>query len=198
MHIALDIGNVLCRFDLKYFSIQLKEIAKIPEDIPHELFSEGIEYIVEMGAASIEDAILMYFPTINKSDLDLLHDSWVESVVPLKETTNLLNGLLNNGHIVALLSNIGSDHAELLREINVYNRCIQHFSFEVGARKPQKLYYQSFIMEHPEFKRSKYIDDLTENITAGQSYGLNSTRFALSEFEDNAEAVQALHQAIAS
>ena len=67
-------------------------------------------------------------------------------------------------------------------------------SYEVGARKPSKLYYQSFLLDHPEYKGCLYVDDLPQNLAVGRYYGFRSFEYNLEEnglryFDDLKKAI---------
>ena len=89
---------------------------------------------------------------------------------------------------MALLSNIGTEHAALMEHsLNVgtfFSGAIKHFSCFVGARKPTALFYQSFLLEHPEFYSCLYIDDLQENLDVGKRFGFQTYRFSLDPKDD--------------
>jgi FMN phosphatase YigB (HAD superfamily) len=87
---------------------------------------------------------------------------------------------------IALLSNIGFEHAKLVHKLLSYDECgfffnHKHFSCEVGARKPTKLFYQSFLMQHPEFQGCLYVDDLQENLDAADELGFRIRKFSLQD-----------------
>ena len=86
---------------------------------------------------------------------------------------------------VALLSNVGLEHAvQMARVLDIdsfFDKCVKHLSCHVGARKPTKLYYQSFLMQHPEFYGAAYLDDLQENLDASVPFGFRPRRFSLAE-----------------
>ena len=56
---------------------------------------------------------------------------------------------------------------------------VKHYSCEVGARKPSKLYYHSFLQMHPEFKGAIYVDDNKENLEASKEFGFITIRLDL-------------------
>ena len=89
---------------------------------------------------------------------------------------------------VALLSNVGLEHAIVMEKIldhhhlhsnKFFSKCVKHLSCQVGARKPTKLYYQSFLQQHPEFEGAAYLDDLQENLDMGKEFGFRPYFFSL-------------------
>ena len=78
----------------------------------------------------------------------------------------------------------------------VFNKCIQHFSCEVGARKPSKLFFQSFLMEEPHFHRSIFIDDIDENVEMAKKCGFRAVRFNINDFSDDALAAEKFRQIV--
>lgn len=188
MNIALDIGNVLCRLRLEAFTTKLLEFGHIQNQEEGMYFLKGVQAPLDIGMYGLEEAALRYFINLSGHELQALYTSWNEAVI---EVPVLNDWLATTDHNVALLSNIGSDHAKLVRGFNGFRDCIQHFSFEVGARKPTKLYYQSFMMEHPEFRGALYIDDLQENLAVGSMYGLKCAHFSLEEHDTDEKALSA-------
>jgi len=49
------------------------------------------------------------------------------------------------------------------------------------------LYYQSFLMEYPEFHGCVYVDDVAENLEAGKRYGFRPYHFDLSKMDTSQE-----------
>lgn len=93
---------------------------------------------------------------------------------------------------VSLLSNIGFDHADFLRQkCPVFKKCNQHFSCDVGARKPTKLFYQSFLLEYGWDKDVLFFDDRPENVKAAESY-LAGVQFDIEDYATDEEAAQAV------
>ena len=190
--IALDIGNVLVHIDMDIFINELF-ILGISKDLGHR-FTEKNQPLLDNGLFDIESALHFSFPGLNKTQVERAKQAWLAVISPCKPTIEVLTELLSEGVEVALLSNIGADHANLLSDMlsGQFDRCIKHFSCNVGARKPTKLFYQSFIMDYSNFAENKlyypnsieskryctftnmsrglFLDDRLENIESARPY----------------------------
>ncbi len=186
---AFDIGNVLC--DVTFDSF----FAKIKTHLSHTI--DGWEFISsfqrehDLGLSTIKKEIhkvyygssAAMYHTYDVASKVLL-DEWNNGIVSFNPVMKqFIKGLLDKHVRVALLSNIGFEHAELMPSIlgkDVFDACSKHFSCEVGARKPTKLYYQSFLMEYPEFSGCAYADDRPENIVMAKRLGFKGVDFDIS------------------
>ena len=106
-----------------------------------------------------------------------------------------LNDLrLSHNLQVALLSNIGVEHAAMMNQVlqdgDFFQGAIKHFSCDVGARKPSKLFYQSFLQQHPEFVGSLYVDDLVENLEASRQFGFRTLHMSLEQSDVDLKILQ--------
>ena len=119
--------------------------------------------------------------------IEELMQAWDEAVIPNTKMLQLLKDLYEGGVQLALLSNIGFEHAKLIdacwQQEDFYQDTVKHFSCYVGARKPNHLYYQSFLWDHPEFKGSLYFDDLPENVAMGAHYDFEAYLFELNRID---------------
>ena len=98
---------------------------------------------------------------------------------------------------IALLSNVGLEHAERMAKVLSYEGffqdAIKHFSCQVGARKPTHLYYQSFLQLHPKWERCVYVDDLQANLDASKQFGFKPFRFDLEEISRGDDPAEEFH-----
>lgn len=197
-YLALDIGNVICKLNFKGFSDMLLRLGHIKEPSEGILFLEGVQAPLDIGLYGVEEAVLKYFPSFSRNNLKDLHEAWLGTIEPCNLIGEFIESLLTDHNFeIALLSNIGSDHSRYLRKrMFVYNRCIQHFSYEVGARKPAKLFFQSFLLDHSRFKDCLFLDDKIENIEMAKRCGLNGKVFSLENFNNSEDAVESLKNII--
>ena len=90
-----------------------------------------------------------------------------------------------HGLQVALLSNIGVEHAQMMeRKLELggfFPGAIKHFSCTVGARKPSMVYYQSFLLQNPQFKGCLYVDDMVDNLAASKAFGFRTFHMSLQD-----------------
>ena len=194
--IALDIGNVLVHVDIDTFidELFLMGIDKF----------RGFEFLVIMqnffdnGILDMRKALQLRFPELSVKETNRACEAWLAVVKPCFPTLEVVTELLSEGAQVALLSNIGKDHAEYLSDMlsGQFDRCIKHFSCDVGSRKPQKLFYQSFIMDHPNFLdndsciyKGIFLDDRLENVESAKRY-LDSKIFDISLYTSEEEAAK--------
>jgi hypothetical protein len=134
----------------------------------------------------MEDELKDKFGVKSPVTLQKLVKGWNDSVSPCIPMIDRLNYLRNEHDLqVALLSNIGIEHAEMMEEKlahgNFFPGAIKHFSCFVGARKPSMVYYQSFLIQYPEFQGAIYVDDLMENLNASKQFGFKTFHLTLEE-----------------
>lgn len=187
--VCFDLGNVIVRVDFTdfYKFIVEQDIVK-DYDTAHE-FLCGIQYPQDLGLYNIRQGFYRFYPHISKHTLHELHDIWESVIQPSDTMLGLLDDLLVQGYEISLLSNIGFDHATVLRSAcKVLSKCHQHFSCEVGARKPTKLFYQSFYLEKG-WSGVTFFDDMEENIKGASGY-LEGVVFNLKNFNTDEEAAK--------
>jgi len=194
--IAFDIGNVICHVHMNTFYDFLVKEGVVQDKEHAEEFICGIQHPQDLGLYNIRQGFYRFNPSLPKKTLQDLHDVWLDIVVPAQPMLNLLETLLDNGFHVALLSNIGYDHAGVVRQkCKVFQRCNQHFSCEVGARKPTKLFYQSFALQYSWSDGVLFFDDRSENIEGSKGY-FNGIQFDLDNFGTDEKAADFLRDTI--
>lgn len=191
--VAFDIGNVLFHFDLSplldlLINLNIVDTTKAA----HEFMGGSFQHSQELGLYNIKQSFYQLNPNLSDNILQEIHDRWMETFHPSIPMIDLVEELLGKGYRVALLSNIGPDHAASVREkCNIFSKCIQHFSCDVGARKPTRLYFQSFLIHWGWGNCVKYFDDKQENIAMGSEY-LTGIQFDLNNFSSDEEAAKAM------
>ena len=197
-YIALDIGNVLCHVATEPFLEMLSETfnVTIPEA---SRFLKRFQQIHDLGYTTMEDELKDKFGVKSPVTIKRLVEGWNASVYPNMHILDRLNDMRDKHDLqVALLSNIGVEHAAMMEEKLAHNGffpgAIKHFSCFVGARKPSMIYYQSFLTQYPEFKGCLYVDDLQENLNASKVFGFQTYHFTLEDpkYEDKVAAIEAL------
>lgn len=181
-YVALDLGNVLLEIDFTSFEEAWQQLGYHEKE--HYMdFLNDLHGQQDVGLTTVMRHLKERFNTAPE-DLSFMKEAWDGIVKPNKQMLGFVRSLENELDTkVAILSNIGLEHSELLRTKYPFilgdgNR-ILHLSCEVGVRKPTKLYYQSFVWDHPEFKGAVYLDDLKANCERGREYGFNSIQFEL-------------------
>jgi len=180
-YLAVDLGNVICNVKFDNFIDKLSRTLNLPlEDVNY--FLHRTTKLHDLGLTQISDELRDHFkiksPVIIK---DLLKE-WDMVITADAVMIGFLEDLLDFDIKIALLSNIGIEHAELIKSVlgsKVYDNSIRFFSCEVGARKPSYLYYKTFLDIYPDFKNCIYLDDRIENAVGGEKLGFKSVHFEL-------------------
>lgn len=190
--VAFDIGNVLCHIDLNIFYEFMVERFLVSTKEQAEEFIGGIQYPQDLGLYNIRQGFYRFNPHLPRHTLQALYEVWIGTVEPSEPMLELVEEVIACGYSVALLSNIGFDHAGVVRsKCKIFSKCIQHFSCEVGARKPSKLFYQSFILQNNFPKTTMFFDDRKENLEAAKGY-LTGIKFDLDDWENDQAAANAV------
>jgi FMN phosphatase YigB (HAD superfamily) len=155
----------------------------------------------DVGLVTMTDVLESEFNIKSQVIIDQLLDVWNHQVV--KFDLEVLDFWSDKDLYIALLSNVGTDHSIMidkffnsLPENNPFNRAIRYYSCNVGVRKPQSLYYQSFLEQHPEFRGCIYLDDLPENLEAASKFGFLSTEFNLEKITNIKTCLKAIETMI--
>lgn len=186
--VCFDLGNVLCRVNFTEFLNFVVEQDIVKDQETAYEFLSGIQHPQDLGLYNIRQGFYRFYPHISKQILHELHDIWDRVVEPSDTMIGLLDDLLSNNFEIALLSNIGFDHSSVLRnKCDIFKKCHQHFSCEVGARKPSKLFYQSFYLQYGWDKSVFFFDDLQENLAGANGY-LTGVLFDLKNFKNDEDA----------
>ena len=188
VYAAFDLGNVILDVDFTKFTQQLSYI-----DLDNSDNSYTLNFLQKQEDLniSIRDCFSYTFKVF-KPNIEMLEKTWNESVSLNDSIWKFINNLQDEGVEIAFLSNIGPTHTKYLKEKypELFNKTIPHLSFEVGARKPSKLFFQSFLLDREEFLGSIYVDDLEENLKAGKKYGFTSFNFSLDKWTNLSQSNQ--------
>lgn len=178
-HACFDIGNVLVGVNLDKFTKVLKQY--IPEDQDPMFFLETLQALQDVGLMTVRQALRANHNIHDEEKVQILLDAWDAVIEPNDMMLRFLETCRADGIKIALLSNIGSEHAHYLKQKlpQLFEKAVEHLSYQVGARKPQKVYFQSFLTDHPEFTGAIYADDRPENLKAGKKYSFKTFDFAL-------------------
>lgn len=185
--IALDVGNVLAYVDFKPFIDRLSSTLNISrQEADRFIFNTQKRQDLGIGEMMSE---LRDLGVKSEPLAQSLARDWIDAISPADWLLEEVNAWrLEHDVSIALLSNVGIEHAIKMSQILVglFQDSIKHLSFQVGARKPTFLYYQSFLSMHPEFQGCVFIDDRPENLEAGRLFGFRPVHFALDDFtKDN-------------
>ena len=192
-YVALDIGNVLCQVNFDKLLAEISDTFNISLEDSLYLINRN-QKLHDLGFTSMKDE-LKHFGLISPVSTNRIMELWNNSIITNHEAIGQFNSMIKNDKLqVALLSNIGHEHAALMKDLlgadGFFENAIKHFSCDVGARKPTALYYQSFLMEHPEFEGCVYVDDVVENLEAGTRFGFRPYHFALDKMDVTSELAE--------
>lgn len=184
-YVAFDVGNVLVNVNFQPF------INKLSSDLNISLeeatyFMNRSQKLHDLGLTVMHDELIDHLKIRSSVLRDELIEYWNNSITPADWMLEKLDRISSQYDLrVALVSNVGLEHAVRMKKILNYNgffdKAVKHFSCEVGARKPTFLYYQSFLRMNPEWQGCPYIDDLQENLDTGAKFGFKPFRFSLQE-----------------
>lgn len=188
--LAIDLGNVVCNVSFDSFISKLSKTINVSVDDVN-YFLNRTQRLHDMGLTVISDELRDHFKIKSSGIIDDLMVEWNKTVSTNTHMVSVLRELIHEDNVkVALLSNIGFEHAAVMPELltkDVYGHSIKFFSCHVGARKPSHLYYKTFLDIYPEFKGCLYLDDRLENIETGANFGFNVRHFALDSFKSEIE-----------
>lgn len=165
-YLCLDIGNVLCKVSFDDFLWQLACARGMTSNDVDEKrrgweFLQETQALHDLSIASLPYLLRNHMPsrTITEDEtIDMLVREWNKTItkdqIVISEVSSFIKEC--NGAIkIALLSNIGKEHIQLIPGIlgeEVFSHCIPFYSCEVGARKPTYTYYQSFLSCFPNLE----------------------------------------------
>lgn len=176
---ALDIGNVLVHADFHPFLNKLSKSLNLTLEEAN-YFMNRTQKLHDLGYTQISDELQDHFKIKSPIVIEEMMQEWNDIIVPNYDVINRITNMMKHNNLkVALLSNIGIEHA--VKAATLIPKSINFFSCYVGARKPSLLYYHTFLQLHPEFWGCPYIDDLQENLDAGKQFGFQTYRFCLDE-----------------
>lgn len=191
--VAFDIGNVICRVDMEeFFRFLVDDVKLFFHKDNAERFMEIIQSSQDLGLYGIKDCFFIHMPRITEDKLDKIYNKWIDIHTISPVMIDFLDSLDRDFWDIALLSNIGLDYAKIFEKITNEN-FIKHFSCYVGARKPSKLFYQSFSLEYKWDDNVLFFDDRKENIEASYDY-FNGVLFNINHFENDQEAVNLIKE----
>lgn len=184
-YLCLDIGNVLCDVDFGPFLSELNRHGISEEEA--WFFLSRIQPLHDLGHTNIRYELRHAFGLIAEQHPSLI-EAWNAAIKPNKISVEHFHDLNSDSRRleIAILSNIGHEHIEIVssRIGGKFDWCRKHMSCEVGLRKPQKMYYKSFLDHHPEFKSAVYVDDRLENLATGSEYDFYTRHLDTSKMSD--------------
>lgn len=187
-HIAFDLGNVLVEVDMRPFFKAVKDLGIHKKDIDRLI--NLYERSVLCGNIDLYDIFVDELG--DESEAQHLIDAWCSGCRPNDRMSNFVCMLKHEGFKIAYLSNISSQHLNYLSskfpDFMSY-AAVSHMSCEVGAAKPSKLFYQSFLMQNEDFSGCTYLDDKQENLKSSTNFKFDSINFNLKKLTSEKPSV---------
>jgi HAD superfamily hydrolase (TIGR01549 family) len=191
----LDFGRVLADFDIDIALQKLCDFSLLKtnyQSLNDLLFRQHRNLFIdhELGVLAPER---FYIEISNIFGLKLSYEQFTEIWAEIfTENTKIIDFLEKiSGSPKIILSNIDPIHWEFVKSFSVVKNyfsdkeCIT--SFDVGLRKPDKKIYELALSRLPRSANVYYIDDMEENIAAGNAVGLTAIQYDC-RF-DNAESL---------
>lgn len=187
--VALDIGNVICRVDLeKFYTFLVNDKQLFIDNYQANIFFEGIQSSMDLGLYSITHAFRKYIPGLTKKDLNDIREAWMDICSVSWDMFLFLKELEDRKIQVAVLSNIGVDHASLFSPYLNRFGFLKFFSCNIGTRKPHKLFFQTFQENYNWPNDVLFFDDRIENVEGAKNY-FNSFQFNLYNYKDDFDGI---------
>lgn len=180
-NIIFDFGNVIGSFDADYI---LRHYVTNEEDfdtMANAIFKNWPA--LDAGTADYDQTALEtieFLPDPLKQVARDFYENWFQYVNPISGTWDFVRELKAAGYSVYLLSNASTRFAEVAKKyypiLNQFDGIV--FSAPLKMAKPAPAIYQYlFDSYHLDPKDCFFIDDLKENIVAGQAFGMNGIVF---------------------
>jgi len=201
--IFLDIGNVLYNLDLdnycNFISDWLSHKGQFKNDKEVLALLESIQLEQDLGYFGIAKSLMnrgIVFS--NEEEISKFESLWDKTITLNQGTVRFVKSCLESGLKVNFLSNMGFEHKrKVLLECNDFiNLCGKHFSCDIGARKPSKLFYQSFFIGNTfePWQTSIFLDDKLENVKAATAFFTDSKQFNLNDYNNDDEVFYSLSE----
>jgi len=180
--VIFDFGNVICRFDVQQILKNLSQLSgktlnELQEMLP--LFSR-IAHQYESGALTSNEFYARFLATGRLSiERFQFIKAYSDIFMPIPTTFDLIRKLKLQFKL-GLLSNTSEWHFEHgIKTTQVFNLFdAVSLSFQVKAMKPARAMYDDVLTKlkvNPE--EAVYIDDIIENVEAGQRIGLKGIHY---------------------
>lgn len=193
-YLALDLGNVVCNVNFNLFIRHLSKTLNVSIDEVN-YFLNRTQKLHDLGLTVMSDELRDHFKIRSSVIVDESLVLWNKTITINPIMKAFVNDLIHKRSVkVALLSNIGVEHSNVIPEVlskDIFDHSIKFFSCDVGTRKPNYLYYKTFLDMYPEFKGCLYLDDRPENVAAGKIFGFDAKLFVLDDMKTIAALAKA-------
>jgi len=192
--ICFDLGNVIIECDVDKFYDQMKNF--FSEEKYKQLIAmrDIIQTQHDLGIVTYRNFFEHFDMSLSKEKVNQILELWNQTVKPNDKMVEFVLDFKKKNGNVAYLSNIGYEHSQYLLKAcpELFKEALLHFSCEVGARKPTKLYFQSFLKERPtkhydtgSSHRHLLIDDREDNCEMAKRLGFATFQFSLKDELNN-------------
>ena len=180
-NIIFDFGNVIGSFDADYI---LNHYADNKEDF--QILADAIFHnwpALDAGTVDYDQVAaetIALLPNHLKETARDFYDNWFQYVNPLSDTWDFIHELKAAGYSIYLLSNASTRFAEVAKQyysiLNEFDGIV--FSAPLKLAKPDPAIYR-YLFDTYQLKPEEcfFLDDLAENIAAGQALGMNGIVF---------------------
>ena len=180
-NIIFDFGNVVGSFDEDYI---LNHYADNKEDF--QILADAIFHnwpALDAGTVDYDQVAaetIAILPNHLKETARDFYDNWFQYVNPLPDTWDFIHELKAAGYSIYLLSNASTRFAEVAKQyysiLNEFDGIV--FSAPLKLAKPDPAIYR-YLFDTYQLKPQEcfFLDDLAENIAAGQALGMNGIVF---------------------
>jgi len=193
--VAFDIGNVLCHVDVGVLFRKLLDLSVVKSEKQAYEFMDSIHEKQDIGTCNLKQGLAIANPLLSEDVINQLHEVWIDVARPSNVMLSLVEELIDeHGYEVSLLSNIGFDHSNVIRQkCPVIKKCNQHFSCDIGISKPSQQFYESFISKYGWDSNVLFFDDRIENVQAAHGY-LTGVLFDIEKYDSDELAAQTIRK----
>lgn len=129
-YIALDIGNVISYANMDAFIKNVSDTFNVSHEETAR-WLKSFQQIHDLGLTTMDLQLRNYFHCQSETTIKRLTGHWNDCVFGCPAVLEMLRDLVENHNTkIALLSNIGVEHAELMpsKLMTIYEGAIKHFS----------------------------------------------------------------------
>jgi len=188
MDFLFDLGRVLLDFD---FDSSMQRLLKNSDPAAAQRLIRAIDARDDFESGLVEPAAFVQ-RSIHASGAEITPEAFISAWrniftrnPPMWETVNQLKA--TRRHRLILFSNTNAIHCpwvfQQFPELEIFDARV--LSYQVGAMKPHPAIYQHAIREFSlDPLRTRYIDDLPENIARGQKFGFRCHLYHIDQHDD--------------
>ncbi len=181
-NIVFDIGNVLMEFNPIEYLKGLGYSKEEAKDLIECIFSSEEWILLDRGSLEEEKAIEIFCSRAPKlqEEIKRVMNSWVDMLLPMEETIELLKELKNNGYNIYLLSNYHRKAFKITKDRNQFFDLVDGYviSYERHFIKPQREIYIELLDKYSlKAQETVFIDDVEANILGAEEVGIKGILF---------------------